>query len=149
MTTSPRGRTTNISQRRLGRLGASNARSDHREVLLGADNDCLTTPTTKVQVKGTSHAYRAIAEGTSILVKCVFCESILQIGPTAKLLYCTNCSEVTPIEMAKEAAANLTGGGGDDGQLLDGRIAQGMQQNETDLAQARKLAKMGGRDPRS
>ena len=51
----------------------------------------------KVLVKGTRHTYESIVQGQATLVQCPFCKTILQIGPTAKMLYCTMCEHLSPI----------------------------------------------------
>jgi hypothetical protein len=82
-------------------------------------------------VKGTEHTYKSIAQGTATIVQCASCQAVLQVGSSAKLVYCTNCQHVTPMELAREVASGL-----------DSQIARSLQAQEIDVACARKLARL-------
>jgi hypothetical protein len=57
-------------------------------------------------VKGTEHTYKSIAQATATIVQgASYCPAILQVGSSARLVYCTNCKYVTPIELAWEVAS--------------------------------------------
>jgi hypothetical protein len=92
---------------------------------------------TSLRVKGTGHTYKSIAEGTATIVQCSACGAILQVGSSAKLVYCTHCAHVTPFELAREVAASASSN-----NSLDFQIAQSVQQQEMDVACARKLARL-------
>eukprot|EP00540_Astrosyne_radiata_P023304 CAMPEP_0116852432 /NCGR_PEP_ID=MMETSP0418-20121206/17287_1 /TAXON_ID=1158023 /ORGANISM="Astrosyne radiata, Strain 13vi08-1A" /LENGTH=307 /DNA_ID=CAMNT_0004484589 /DNA_START=193 /DNA_END=1116 /DNA_ORIENTATION=- len=107
----------------------------------------------KVRVRGIKHTWKDIARGETTLVNCPGCRAVLQVGAKAKLLYCTQCGEVSPIESPKhdkEGSSKVTSRSG--GQRAgaqhvpcltagDGQIAQVVQQQEMDVAIARKLAR--------
>jgi hypothetical protein len=88
----------------------------------------------RLTIKGTSHTYTAIANGTATLVQCMSCKAILQVGASAKLLYCSNCQHVTPIELARYNHTVQPS--------VDQQIARTIQQQELDVACARKLSKL-------
>jgi LSD1 subclass zinc finger protein len=118
----------------------------------------------KIRIQGTFRTYQAIANGTAILVHCVSCHTLLQLPESAKLLYCTHCHQVTPIDQAKAAVAV-----GDTEQFLalpqsqsqndhhhhhhqqrnnrlsrfDPQIALTMQRQEMDVAFAQKMTTRG------
>jgi hypothetical protein len=87
----------------------------------------------KLRVKGTQHAYMSIARGTAIIVTCPCCQTVLQVDASAKRLYCTRCQHVSPIELANK---------GNNVGLYDDRIVGSVQQQEIDVACARKMSKM-------
>ena len=87
-----------------------------------------------LRIKGISHTYKSIAEGTAIIVQCPTCKAILQLTSSAKLLYCTNCSQVTPVELARATQSFDTS--------VDQQIARTMQHQELDVACALKLSKI-------
>lgn len=87
-----------------------------------------------LQVKGTRHAYDAISSGSATIVQCSSCQAILQVGSSAKLLYCVHCHQVTPIEIAR---SNINGGRVG---ATDARIAKQIQNQEYDVAMVRKAA---------
>jgi hypothetical protein len=91
----------------------------------------------KLRVKGTQHAYMSIARGTAIIVTCPCCQTVLQVDASAKLLYCTRCQNVSPIELATSSTSN-----GNNNGLYDYQIAGSVQQQEIDVACARKMSKM-------
>jgi hypothetical protein len=91
----------------------------------------------KLRVKGTQHAYMSIARGTAIIVTCPCCQTVLQVDASTKLLYCTCCQHVSPIELATSPTSN-----GNDAGLHDHQIAGSVQQQEIDVAYARKMAKI-------
>jgi hypothetical protein len=90
----------------------------------------------KLRVKGTQHAYISIARGTAIIVTCPCCQTVLQVDASTKLLYCTRCQHVSPIELATSPTSN-----GNNAGLHDYQIARSVQQQEIDVAYARKMAK--------
>jgi hypothetical protein len=91
----------------------------------------------KLLVKGTQHAYMSIARGTAIIVTCPCCQTVLQVDASTKLLYCTCCQHVSPIELATSPRSN-----GNNAGLHDHQIAGSVQQQEIDVAYARKMAKI-------
>lgn len=102
-----------------------------------------------LRVQGTRKAYDAIATGNAIIVQCATCQAILQIASSAKLLYCTLCENVTPVDLAREQAVtdprtnNSTAAANDTTAAdLDERISRTLQNQEQDVACARKMAKM-------
>jgi hypothetical protein len=99
-----------------------------------ANNIVTTIGKQILKIKGTSHTYTAIANGTATLVQCMSCKAILQVGSSAKLLYCTNCQHVTPIEIARYNHTFQPS--------VDQQIARTVQQQELDVACARKLSKI-------
>jgi len=86
----------------------------------------------KIQVRGTNHTWKSIAKGNATLVQCPVCFTILQVGSTAKLLFCTKCNEVSPI--LSDVSASLD-------YRADGLIAVVVQQQEVDVAFAKKMAR--------
>jgi hypothetical protein len=91
----------------------------------------------KLRVKGTHHAYMSIDKGTAIIATCPCCQTVLQVDASAKLLYCTRCQTVSPIELATSSTSNVI-----NVALHDHQIAGYVQQQEIDVACARKMAKM-------
>jgi hypothetical protein len=89
----------------------------------------------KVRVKGTKHAWKAVADGKAMLVQCPQCSCVLQVGSTAKLLYCTPCQHVSRIETCQ---LNPTAISDQDHH----QIARIVQEQEMNVAHARKLAKL-------
>jgi hypothetical protein len=87
----------------------------------------------KLQVRGTNHTWKCIAKGKATLVQCPVCFTILQVGSNAKLLYCTQCHEVSPIGLVVDSTMF--------DYRLDGKIAIVMQQQELEVAIAQKMAK--------
>ena len=85
-----------------------------------------------VQVRGTNNTWKNIAKGTATLVQCPVCFTILQVGSSAKLLFCTMCQAVSPIGVNVEAAAD---------DRADSLIAAVVQQQEIDVAFAKEMAK--------
>jgi hypothetical protein len=85
----------------------------------------------KIQVRGTNHTWKSIAKGKATLVQCPVCFTILQVGLTAKLLFCTKCSEVSPIGI-HDSTTDFR---------ADGLIAIVVQQQEVDVALAKKMAR--------
>lgn len=55
----------------------------------------------KMKIKGTQHTYKSIVNGQATIVQCPGCKTILQISSSAKLLYCSTCSLVSSIQLAK------------------------------------------------
>lgn len=119
-----------------------------------------------LRVRGTGQTYDAIARGKAVIVQCPACRAILQIAASADLLYCVLCESVTPVEWAREQAVvnptvlTVASRGADassstDGDamshsssilMMDYQIAQAIQNQELDVACARKLATMRQRD---
>jgi hypothetical protein len=93
-----------------------------------------------LKVKGTTHAYMSIARGTAIIVTCPCCQTVLQVDASTKLLFCTRCQQVSPIELATANTNNCNHGNG----LADAQIAGSVQQQEIDVACARKMSNMEG-----
>ncbi|KAG7358548.1 hypothetical protein IV203_015137 [Nitzschia inconspicua] len=95
----------------------------------------------KLHVQGTRTAYDAIANGNAIIVQCATCKAILQVASSAKLLYCSFCENVTPVQLAQEQQVTDPRNGSDSIDL-DERISRSIQNQEHDVACARKLAKV-------
>jgi endogenous inhibitor of DNA gyrase (YacG/DUF329 family) len=95
----------------------------------------------KLRIKGTQHAYMSIARGTAIIVTCPCCQTVLQVDASTKLLFCTRCQHVSPIELATspKQIRHDNNGGPDDYQ-----IAGSVQQQEINVACALKMSKMYG-----
>lgn len=87
----------------------------------------------KLRVRGTNHTWKNIAQGEATLVQCPGCSTILQVGQNAKLLYCTECNEVSPIKLQLQSSNGSS--------ASDSRIARIVQQQEMDVAFATKAAK--------
>lgn len=85
----------------------------------------------KIQVRGTNHTWKSIAKGKATLVQCPVCFTILQVGSTAKLLFCTKCNEVSPVGIHDSSMD----------YRADGLIAVVVQQQEVDVALAKKMAR--------
>jgi hypothetical protein len=95
-----------------------------------------------LRVQGTRKAYDAIANGKAIIVQCATCKAILQIAASAKLLYCSLCENVTPVHLAREQQVMDPNGNSTVSLFdLDARISRTIQNQEEDVACARKLAK--------
>ena len=125
-----------------------------------------------VRVRGTKHTWRDIARGRATIVQCPACSAVLQIGAKVKLLYCSQCGEISPLDRTVQPpstvpatntgcpnrhnsshpssrtrpgavpssgpsslSANRRG-------MTDNDIAQVVQQQEMDVAIAKKLAEM-------
>lgn len=84
-----------------------------------------------INVKGTDHAISAIADGTAVLVQCSSCYTILQIGDSAKHIYCPHCTEVTPMDVAVEVMPSRVG-------ASDDLIARSLQHQEMTVSRSRK-----------
>lgn len=93
----------------------------------------------KLTVKGTSHVYNSIWQGSATIVQCSFCQAILQVGTTTKLVFCLYCQEVTPMEVARNVSTSpFLGGGGQQVAVADQDVAQVVQWQEDAVARARK-----------
>lgn len=102
-----------------------------------------------LRVRGTEHAYRAISDGTALLVRCAGCMAFLQVPSKCTAVYCASCHDVTPLELAKSlppptaagarasSSANSSNSSG-----YDGSVAAALQRQEFEAAEARKLSKM-------
>ncbi|KAG7341625.1 hypothetical protein IV203_023578 [Nitzschia inconspicua] len=95
----------------------------------------------KLHVQGTRTAYDAIANGNAIIVQCATCKAILQVASSAKLLYCSFCENVTPVQLAQEQQVTDPRNGRDSIDL-DECISRSIQNQEHNVACARKLAKV-------
>ncbi|CAB9513347.1 expressed unknown protein [Seminavis robusta] len=92
---------------------------------------------TKIQVKGTRHTYESIIMGHAKLVQCPACQTVLQIGDTAKKLYCTACQQVSSIrriDVERPASAVAQG-------KWDSQIASVLQRQEINVVRTLKQAK--------
>jgi hypothetical protein len=100
-----------------------------------------------LRVRGTNKTYDDIANGNAIIAQCASCKAIMQVGATAKLLYCSICEFVTPVKLAQEQQVMDPRGvdghalSNDRQQALDACISRTIQSQEKDVALARKLAK--------
>lgn len=86
----------------------------------------------RIQVRGTNHTWKKIAKGNATLVQCPVCSTILQVGTSARLLFCTKCNEVSPISVHMNSSMDYR---------ADGLIAVVVQQQEVDVAFAMKMAR--------
>jgi hypothetical protein len=144
------------------------ARTMRMSTILSKDQVIPVGPNTTLHVRGTARTYDAIASGDAILVQCAACLAVLQIGRSAKLLYCGVCENVTPVELAREqavtnpwgvfpsagASVGCSSAMDDEASSLslryrpsatlrmDSHIARTVQNQEMDVACARKLARM-------
>jgi LSD1 subclass zinc finger protein len=82
----------------------------------------------KLHVLGKTKTVNAIAEGTALLVQCPGCRTVLQVSSGAKLVYCTVCSGVSPIELVHN-------------DHHDQAIAAAVQDAERDLSYQQGLEK--------
>eukprot|EP00934_Nitzschia_sp_Nitz4_P002009 Nitzschia sp. Nitz4//scaffold291_size36643//10019//10852//NITZ4_007762-RA/size36643-processed-gene-0.27-mRNA-1//-1//CDS//3329546124//2009//frame0 len=121
--------------RTSARLTSSSSHHSRREGDLASQDQMFRMGNKNVKVKGTSHTYQSIADGKATIVQCSSCAAILQVGKTAKLVFCGNCQQVTPIETARNICVNRVGS-------TDAHIARSLQAQELDVAYARKTAKM-------
>lgn len=104
----------------------------------------------KLRVKGTKNTFDAIAHGKAIILQCPACTTILQVSETAKLLYCSICQNVTPVHLAKDQSLVDPSQTSASAQVvstssLDSQIARTLQEQEMDIACARKLASSNAR----
>ena len=95
----------------------------------------------KLKVRGTKHTWKDIARGRATLVQCPSCHTFLQVGAKAKLLYCSQCGEISSLRIQAVQAHGQPGQSTSGANPIDGRIAQVVQQQEMDIAIAKKLAK--------
>ena len=105
------------------------------------DDQVIRMGKDRLNVKGTRHAYESISNGSAAIVQCSSCQAILQVGSTAKLIYCVNCQQVTPIEMARNVSAGRIG-------ATDRHIAKAVQMQEVDVACARKTSELDNENGR-
>jgi LSD1 subclass zinc finger protein len=82
----------------------------------------------KLHVLGKKKTVEAIAEGTALLVQCPSCRTVLQVSSGAKLVFCTVCSGVSPIELVHNDSHDTV-------------IAAAVQEAELDLSYQRGLEK--------
>ena len=102
-----------------------------------ADDRVIRMGNCKLTVKGTSHVYSSILQGSATLVQCSSCHAILQVGSTTKIVYCVNCQELTPMEVARNVSTtSLLRQGGR--RVGDRDIAEVVQWQEDEVARARK-----------
>lgn len=107
--------------------------------MVAASEDSLTLLPNgkKVRLKGTQHTYMAMEAGTAVLVRCFLCQCVLHVpSSTITAVYCPICQEVMPLELAAPDGATATL------PSSDVEIACAVQQQEVDVACARKAAKM-------
>mmetsp|Transcript_43740 Transcript_43740/g.106065 ORF Transcript_43740/g.106065 Transcript_43740/m.106065 type:complete len:512 (+) Transcript_43740:64-1599(+) len=106
------------------------------------DDQVVKVGNRNLKVKGTEKTFEAIAHGEAIVVQCPTCAAILQVSSTAKLLYCVICKNVTPVNLARDQTVvdPSSSTEGVDASALDSRIARTLQDQEMDVACARKLA---------
>ena len=147
-----------------GRVGATSSKDaplssvKNQEILKGSSTSCSSASSFRRQhqtddqvvkvgrrnlrVRGTEKTFEAIAHGKAIIVQCPTCGAILQVSSTAKLLYCVICTNVTPLNLARDQAVvdPSSSTDGVDTSALDSRIARTLQDQEMDIACARKLA---------
>lgn len=96
-----------------------------------SSSEGITTSTygrRKLHVFGKKKTINAIAEGTALLVQCPGCRTVLQVSSGAKLVYCTVCSGVSPIELVHNDSHDKV-------------IAAAVQDAELDLSYQRGLEK--------
>jgi hypothetical protein len=86
----------------------------------------------KVRIKGTSHVYAAIADGTAIIVHCQYCDTVLQVGDKTKEVFCCVCRRVSPVEGNVRSTSSRE----------DREIASHVQEQEIDVACARIQSKL-------
>jgi LSD1 subclass zinc finger protein len=86
----------------------------------------------QLRLKGTSHTYKAIENGTASLAQCFSCCALLQVPQGTKALYCPFCHDITPIVIAQSSIS----------QSYDNHVASVVQQQELEVAHARKMAKL-------
>jgi hypothetical protein len=82
----------------------------------------------KLHVHGTKQTLDDIATGNAIFVKCPGCQTVLQVGSKAKILYCTICAAVSPIDLLHNADGNH-----------DLQIAEAIQDEEVEIKVRRKM----------
>ena len=119
-------------------ISTSSFRRQHQ-----TDDQVVKVGRRNLRVRGTEKTFEAIAHGKAIIVQCPTCAAILQVSSTAKLLYCVICTNVTPLNLARDQAVvdpSSSTAGVDDTSALDSRIARTLQDQEMDIACARKLA---------
>mmetsp|Transcript_43741 Transcript_43741/g.106067 ORF Transcript_43741/g.106067 Transcript_43741/m.106067 type:complete len:523 (+) Transcript_43741:250-1818(+) len=106
------------------------------------DDQVVKVGNRNLKVKGTEKTFEAIARGKAIVVQCPTCAAILQVSSTAKLLYCVICKNVTPVNLSRDQTVvdPSSSTEGVDTSALDSRIARTLQDQEMDIACARKLA---------
>lgn len=85
----------------------------------------------KVNVKGTDHTIQSIASGKAVLAQCSSCYTILQVGETAKHVYCTQCETVTSMEEARGVCTSKAG-------ATDDLISKSLQRQEMSIALRKK-----------
>ena len=138
------------SPRKRGSAGTSSEKTNHNTKSNNShrhqhvvEDQSFQVGNKNLRVKGTSKTYDAIAKGNAIIVQCASCKAIMQVGATAKLLYCSLCQNVTPVKLAQEQLVvdPHQQGQNYDPQELDARISRTIQNQEKDVALARKLAK--------
>jgi hypothetical protein len=129
----------------LYRSKSARLRSTEQD-LFSAGSDSTTTATAgfsdsvghfrsggkKVRIKGTSHVYSAIADGSAIIVHCPHCDTVLQVGNKTKKVFCCVCRQVSPVE------GNVRSISAQENR----EIASHVQEQEIDVACARIQAKL-------
>lgn len=84
-------------------------------------------PGTYVQIHSTRRAWDAIANGQATIARCSVCRKRFQIAKSAKVLYCTNCSSLTSLDVPETSSSMPD-------EQSDQRIAARLQQAEFDIA---------------
>jgi len=84
-----------------------------------------------VRVKGSRHAYDAIAHGSAVIVQCSGCYAVLQVPSNAKNVFCTVCNHVTPMDLALNVSSQRL-------NVQDSDIARKIQIQEIDAASSLK-----------
>ena len=90
------------------------------------DTTCVLYSRRKLLIRHNKNTVDSIARGNAVLVQCPGCRTVLQVDSTAKLLYCTVCSAVSPIEQRFSIDHDFT-------------IARAIQDEELQLALQRKF----------
>ena len=83
-------------------------------------------PNKRVALHGQNRTKEAIADGTAVLVQCLYCHNWMQVTPSATLMFCPVCQVVSPVEhqssvMTKEEAVQMS---------LDRKLAEKIQNEE-------------------
>ncbi len=114
---------------------STNNHRNHKDASYHYEKDRnIQMGTYNLRIKGTRHAYASISNGSATIVQCSSCRAILQVGSTAKLLYCINCQQITPIEVARNVSADRIG-------ITDRGLAKRVQMQEVEAACSRESFK--------
>lgn len=101
----------------------------------GSQTTVEIAPNKRVALHGRGRTEAAIADGTAVLVQCVYCQNWMQVTPSATLMFCPVCQVVSPVQhqdnvMTTEEAIRMS---------LDRKMAEKLQnqfyiENEEDEA---------------